>query len=296
MGDRAEIGVPEGSAEIVVDGVKLAVARTGHGPPVVCLHAAGHGGRDFEAFTEAMKGRFEIIRIDWPGQGRSGDDLGHPVSAARYADLLARALIGLGVERPILIGNSIGGAAAIIHASRAPVEALVLCDPGGLVAVDGLARAFCGAFVKFFSAGVRRAWWFGPAFAFYYARVLPSPAARAQRRRIVANAHQLAPVLVQSWRSFARPEADIRALAAGLSVRVWFAWAKGDLVIPLSRCLPAIRQMRTATLTAFAGGHAAFLEQPEAFVAGFEAFVASLDALHVNAPTPAPETAAPAFT
>jgi hypothetical protein len=35
--------------------------------------------------------------------------------------------------------------------------------------------------------------------------------------------------------------------------------------------------MKTATLTLFAGGHAAFLEQPEAFVAGFEAFVASLD-------------------
>src|SRR5476651_1725578 len=106
MDDRADVGVPRGSAQIEVDGVRLAVAREGLGPAVVCLHAIGHGGRDFEAFTDAMKSRFEIIRIDWPGQGRSGDDLHHPASAARYVELLAGVLARLDVERPIIIGNS----------------------------------------------------------------------------------------------------------------------------------------------------------------------------------------------
>ncbi len=146
------------------------------------------------------------------------------------------------------------------------------------MAVDRLARAFCGAFARVFEAGVRRAWWFKSAFALYYGMVLPSPAAAPQRRRIVASAYELAPVLAQAWRSFGRPEADIRDLAAGLAIPVWFAWAKGDKVIPLGRCRPAIQAMKTATLTQFAGGHAAFLEQPEAFIAGFEAFVAGLGA------------------
>jgi pimeloyl-ACP methyl ester carboxylesterase len=273
MGDRGDIGVPEEAAEVEIDGVRLAIMREGHGPAVVCLHAAGHGGRDFEAFAEAMKARFEIIRIDWPGQGRSGEDARHRASAGRYADLLAGALLHLGIERPIILGNSIGAAAAIIHASRTPVRALVLCDSGGLVAIDGAVRAFCGAFAGFFKAGVRGVRWFGPAFALYYRLVLPSPAAQAQRRRIVASAYELAPVLVQSWESFGRPEADIRELAAGLNVPVWFAWARGDRVIPFSRCLPAIRATKTATTTLFPGGHAPFLEQPQAFVAGFEAFV-----------------------
>ena len=48
-------------------------------------------------------------------------------------------------------------------------------------------------------------------------------------------------------------------------------------MVLLSLCLPAVRAMKTATLTSFAGGHAAFLEQPETFVAGFEVFVASLN-------------------
>lgn len=259
--------------EIEVEGVRLAVVREGRGPAVVCLHAIGHDGRDFETFAEAIKDRFEIIRIDWPGQGRSGPDT-QPASAARYAALLAAALTRLGVTDPILLGNSIGAAAAIIHASRAPVRALVLCDSGGLVAVNGAVRAFTGAFVSFFKAGIRGAWWFRPAFRFYYSLVLPAPAARAQRERTIANCHGLAPVLAEAWESFGRPEADIRGLAAGLTVPVWFAWARADRVIPLSLCRPAIRAVRQASVTEFDGGHSPFLEQPQAFVAGFEQFVA----------------------
>jgi len=69
-------------AVVEIDGVRLAVTREGRGPPVVCLHAIGHDGGDFEAFAEAMKARFEIIRIDWPGQGRSGPDA-HPANGDR---------------------------------------------------------------------------------------------------------------------------------------------------------------------------------------------------------------------
>ncbi len=277
MDRRAATGVPEGSPRIKVDGVELAVRREGAGPAVVCLHAIGHGGGDFDAFAAAMRDRFEVIRLDWPGQGRSGDDH-HPASAARYADLLTGAVEQLGVERPILLGNSIGGAAAVIHAARAPVRALVLCDPGGLVAVDATVRRFCGAFAQFFRAGERGAGWFGTMFALYYRLVLPSAAATTQRRRIVASGHEIAPVLAQAWESFGREEADIRALAAGLDAPVWFAWAKSDRFVPLGFCRPAIADMRRATISVFPGGHAPFLEQPQAFVSGFERFAAGLEA------------------
>src|SRR5258705_1899899 len=131
---RYELGVPPGSPEVVVDGVRLAVARSGRGPAVVCLHAIGHGGRDFEAFAAAVEKRFEVIRVDWPGQGRSGPDTGQP-AAARYAELLAGLLAELHVSNPIIIGNSIGGATAIVYAGKHPVRALVLCDPGGIFEV-----------------------------------------------------------------------------------------------------------------------------------------------------------------
>src|SRR5689334_4702387 len=122
---RLAVGVPDGSRMIVLEGVRIAVAREGHGTAIVCLHAIGHGGRDFEALTAALKDRYDVIRIDWPGQGRSGPDR-EPPTAQRYANLLAGVLEQLQVSAPVIIGNSIGGAAAIHYAQGCPVRALVL--------------------------------------------------------------------------------------------------------------------------------------------------------------------------
>ena len=50
----------------MVDGVRLAVAREGKGPPVICLHAIGHGGGDYEAFAarDGLLGHGGIVVFD----------------------------------------------------------------------------------------------------------------------------------------------------------------------------------------------------------------------------------------
>lgn len=278
MNAREEAGVPESAAFIDIDGTRLAVARSGKGPAVICLHAIAHGGRDFEAFAKLVGGRFEVIRIDWPGQGRSSPD-SQPASAARYAELLARVLTTLGVERPILLGNSVGGAAALIHAGRAGtnIRAVVACDPGGLIEIDDRARKAIALMVRFFAAGERGADWFGIAFRAYYRfLVLPKRAAKAQRRRIVAAGYENARALREAWESFAAPEADIRTLVTTIEVPVWFAWAKGDRIVSLKQSRPAIDAMKDARVTTFGGGHAPFLEQPKAFAKAFVKFANAL--------------------
>lgn len=280
MSARGETGVPESASQVDIDGTRLAVARSGKGPAVVCLHAIAHGGRDFEAFAKLVGDRFEVIRIDWPGQGRSGPDR-QPASAARYADLLSRALPMLGIERPILIGNSIGGAAALIHAGRAGanVRAVVACDPGGLVEIDERARKAIALMVRFFAAGERGAGWFGLAFRVYYRfLVLPKRAAKVQRRRIIAAGYENARVLREAWESFATPEADLRTLAATLDMPVWFAWARSDRIVSLKQSRPAIDAMKNARVTQFSGGHSPFLERPKAFAKAFVKFASSLPA------------------
>lgn len=271
-----EIGVAAGSPMVEVDGARLAYSREGKGPAVLCLHAIGHGGRDFDAFARAVRDQFEVIRLDWPGQGRSGADARAP-SAARYAELLAGVVADLKLERPIILGNSIGGAAAMTYAATHPVRALVLCDTGGLIEVTPAIARVCNAFARFFAAGARGAWWFKPAFwAYYRLLVLPSSAAAAQRTRIIAAGYEIAPVLRDAWRSFGEKSADLRQLAAELDVPVWFAWSTGDRIIQLKACLPAINAMKKARLTRFGGGHAAFLERPKPFAKGFKRFAASL--------------------
>jgi pimeloyl-ACP methyl ester carboxylesterase len=271
---RHEAGVPAGSLELLVDGVRLAVAREGKGLPVICLHAIGHGGCDYEAFAAAMRDRFEIVRVDWPAQGRSGPD-NKAATPARYAELLGGVLEQLGLEAPIIIGCSIGGATAIRYASEHPVRALVLANAGGLVEVTRSVQRACLLLAGIFAAGARRAWWYKPFFAAYYRMVLPTPAAAAQRRRIVASAYEIAPVLADAWRHFAVAEdADQRQRLLALDVPILVAWAMNDKINRFKRVAPAIAGIKHGRLAKCTAGHAAFLERPEEFVREFCQFVA----------------------
>jgi len=267
------------SPEIEIDGVRLAYDDEGAGPAVVCLHAIGHDARDFRRLRARLRPRHRVVALDWPGQGRSGpDDVA--ASGRRYAQLLAGFLAAAGVDRAVIIGNSIGGEAALRYAHDHPerVRGLVLENPGGLAPNDDrLAQTVLAAMTRFFAAGVRRARWFPLAFGVYYRLcVLQRSASRADRRRIVAAAYESAPVLLQAWRSFARPEADARALAAGVGCPVLLAWAKRDQFVQLRRSLPAIRRFPNARVQTFRAAHAPHLETPDELESAVEAFLAEL--------------------
>jgi len=275
MGYRAEVGVPAGSDEILIDGVRLAIAREGSGPPVLCLHAIGHGARDYETFSALTRRRYEIIRLDWPGQGRSDPDQ-EPATSTRYAALIRGVVDALRLEPPIIIGCSIGGAAAIRYASENPVVGLVLANSGGLIEVTKSTQRACLLFSRTFAAGSRGAWWYKAAFAQFYRSVLPSPAALDQRKRIAKSAYEIAPVLAEAWRGFADAAQDHRGLAIALDVPVLFAWAMQDWINPFTAAEPTIRQMKRAQVAKFQGGHAAFLERPEQFAATFDRFATEI--------------------
>jgi pimeloyl-ACP methyl ester carboxylesterase len=260
-----------------LDGTSVAYWTSGDGMPLVCLHAVGHSSEDFAALPERMPGPLRWIALDWPGHGASGRDR-VPASAARYAEILARFLGAAEIEAPVLLGNSIGGAAAVRFAAAHPAAArgLILANPGGLAPVDAAARAFCRVLAAFFRAGARRARWFPAAFDLYYRTVLQAPPARARRRRIVASAYEVAPVLAEAWESFGRADADVRPLLPHISCPVLFTWATGDRVVSLARSRDAIASLARARVQPCRGGHAAFLEDPETFDVALRTFLAEL--------------------
>ena len=275
---RSALGATSG-IDRLIDGVRLAFDDDGRGPAVVCLHAIGHGAGDFARLRARLRDRYRVIALDWPGQGRSGSDH-EPACATRYAALLVGLLDALGIANAVLVGNSIGGAAAlrVAHAHPARVRALVLENPGGLAdASDRMSQAAIAMFVRFFSAGARGARWFPAAFALYYRLVLQRSAAVAQRRRIVAAAGETAPVLAEAWRSFARPCEDLRAFGSGIACPVLFAWATRDTIVPLARSRAAIASFPAARTVGFPAGHAAHLETPAAFEDTVDRFLATLE-------------------
>ena len=281
MENRFAVGVQAPYEFIEAACTKVAVARRGEGEPVLCLHATGHGARDFEHFVaRVVPLGFEAIAVDWPGQGASPSDAtGAKPSASRYADILSDLVPCLfPASAPIILGNSIGGMAAIRFAASHPdrVRALVLANPGGLAPLDNTARLAIGAMRRFFAGGARNARWFPYAFALYYRFVLPSHPAAAQRKRIVAAGQEVAELVGDAWEGFADPANDLRSDLARVNCPVLFTWAMQDRIVAWSKSASAVTGHLGSRVQRFSGGHAAFLEDPDAFAEAFVEFTRSL--------------------
>ncbi len=113
-------------------GVRCRVFEAGSGTPLVFLHGAAGLLAD-NAFLDALAADHAVIAPEWPGYGESTDE-------DRLEDMLDFALHGwdvieaLGVDRPHLIGHSMGGMIAAEMACLAPRQLgkLVLVSAAGL--------------------------------------------------------------------------------------------------------------------------------------------------------------------
>jgi 4,5:9,10-diseco-3-hydroxy-5,9,17-trioxoandrosta-1(10),2-diene-4-oate hydrolase len=274
---RAAAGTGADHRDAIIDGVRVAYEDDGSGTPLVCLHALGHGAGDSAPFRRRYRDRYRVLALDWPGHGRSDGDF-VPTSSARYGELLERFIDGLGLDAVTLVGNSIGGAAAIRFAAARPerVRALVVCNPGGLARTGLVKRLFTRTLSRIFAAGARGARWYPWFFRAYTRRVLAAPPAAEQRDRVIAAGREMAPLLAAGWHSFGEPGDDVRPLLARVACPVLVTWSLGDPVNPLRFNRPALRLLPSARLELFRGGHAPFLENPVEFDAAFDSFVKEL--------------------
>jgi pimeloyl-ACP methyl ester carboxylesterase len=111
---------------------KIRVFEAGSGPPLVFLHGAG-GLTEDSPFLAALARRWHVFAPLLPGYGESE-------GAESLRDMLAVTLHSfdvvdaLGLDRPILVGHSMGGMIAAEMAAVAPreVERLGLIAPAGL--------------------------------------------------------------------------------------------------------------------------------------------------------------------
>ena len=119
---------------------EVAVAETGEGPVLVMLHGGGPGASGVANYHQnlpALARRFRVVLPDQPGFGGSyrptEADLDERSITQITVDALFQALDQLGIERFHLLGNSLGGAAALAMAQTRPdrVAGLVLMAPGG---------------------------------------------------------------------------------------------------------------------------------------------------------------------
>ncbi|MGB2177327.1 MAG: alpha/beta fold hydrolase, partial [Hyphomonas sp.] len=136
---------------------------------------------------------------DFPGQGDSPSEA-VPASAARYAELLPDLFSALGLESAVLLGNSIGGAAAISFAAAHPdrVTGLVLCNSGGLAPGGLIPRLYCNRMARRFEKGAAGDTGYPAWFASYYAKILSGAGADWRREEIIADGPRTARVLAEA--------------------------------------------------------------------------------------------------
>jgi pimeloyl-ACP methyl ester carboxylesterase len=137
----AEAAYPPTGRLLQVHGRALHADVSGTGPDVVLIHGASGNTRDFTFdLAQRLAARYRVIAFDRPGLGWSDDAGDAGISPQGQAEILREAARQLGVERPVILGHSYGGAVAMAWAlqDRDGPAALVLLGgatlpwPGGL--------------------------------------------------------------------------------------------------------------------------------------------------------------------
>jgi pimeloyl-ACP methyl ester carboxylesterase len=118
---------PKPGKLIDADGFKLHYVDAGLGPPIVMIHGFGGQTYSFRYQLAEFARDHRCVAVDLKGFGYSERPDAGDYSLDEQARLVLRAMDGLGIERAVLIGHSMGGEVVARAAVMAPerVEKLV---------------------------------------------------------------------------------------------------------------------------------------------------------------------------
>jgi pimeloyl-ACP methyl ester carboxylesterase len=116
---------------VAVNGTRLHYLEKGAGRPVVFLHGNVVTAEDCDLsglLDLASERQCHVVAFDRPGFGYSDRPRGAVWTPARQADLFRQAFARLGIERPVVVGHSLGPLVALALALNHPdtVSGLVL--------------------------------------------------------------------------------------------------------------------------------------------------------------------------
>lgn len=95
---------------------RIYVEESGQGTPLLCLHTAGADGRQYRALMndERVTSNHRVIAFDMPWHGKSSPPVGwhneeYLLTSSQYTTMILEIMTALELDRPIVMGCSIGG-------------------------------------------------------------------------------------------------------------------------------------------------------------------------------------------
>ncbi|MBW8896528.1 MAG: alpha/beta hydrolase [Massilia sp.] len=133
---KVESVLPPRGRFIDVPGARLHLREFDGGaaeaPALLLVHGlAGQLAHYTYGVTDRLAGRWRMVAVDRPGNGHSTRAPDTPADLKTQADALAALIDALGLERPLVVGHSLGGALALALALHHPqrVGGLALIAP-----------------------------------------------------------------------------------------------------------------------------------------------------------------------
>ena len=149
-----EMGAGEYAA---VNGINLYYESHGSGRPMVLLHGGLGSGEMFGPTLPALAAGHRVIVVDLQGHGRTAD-IDRPIDISLMADDIGALIDHLGLEKPDLVGYSLGGGVAFWTAVKYPqkVGRLVMASanirrdaiPAEMLAQQAQVNAAAAEFMK----------------------------------------------------------------------------------------------------------------------------------------------------
>jgi pimeloyl-ACP methyl ester carboxylesterase len=245
--------------------------REGSGPPLVLLHGVGLSWQINRPVIGMLAREFDVIACDSPGFGDSPPlPAGTAPAIPAYAERFARFFGELGIERPHVSGNSMGGAIGLELARRGAVASVSAISPAGfwtpaerrfcqasLGSLANMPRALRPALLKL--AGTRP----GRTALFWQTFGRPSRMPADEPARILTNAWA-SPALGPALAAF-----DDYTFAAADeldgTIPLTIAWGVHDRLLPYRSQAPRARAMLPrARHLSLGAGHVPFFDDPRA--------------------------------
>ena len=140
-----------------VNGINLYFEIHGTGRPMILLHGGLGSGEMFGPVLPLLAQNHQVIAVDLQGHGRTAD-VDRPLDVRLMADDIAALIDHLGLDKPDLVGYSLGGGVALHTAAKYPdkVRRLVVVSANirrdaiypDMLAQQGQVNAAAAAFMK----------------------------------------------------------------------------------------------------------------------------------------------------